>query len=173
MDIADTELAIDELAKMHANWWNDESLNDYDWSFRLCDSPYPEAVVMSYQGGWPAVQEIFAEHITPFVKTLGDKFDEHLPVLMQRLSEPPFTMSHGDYRAENMFFSDGQSPSMMLIDWQLFNRSRGCCDVAYLLSGSITTADREQHEEDLVRRYVAGLGAAGVGDYDLATAWTD
>jgi Ecdysteroid kinase-like family len=173
MLVADMELAVDELARMHGRWWNDESLSDHDWSFRLSDSPYPEAVVVAYQGGWPVVQELFAEDVTDSARALGDRFDELLPVLMSRLSEPPFTMCHGDYRAENMFFLDGQDPALVLVDWQLFVRGRGCSDLAYLVAQSFTTADREEHEQPLVRRYVDGLAAAGITDYGFDAAWTD
>ncbi|MFV1989211.1 MAG: oxidoreductase family protein, partial [Acidimicrobiales bacterium] len=160
MLVSDAELAVDELAKMHASWWNDESLSEYDWSIRLCDSPFSDAVVMTYQGGWPVIQDMFAEHVTDSVQALGDRFDALLPGLMARLSEPPFTMSHGDYRAENMFFLDGEDPGLVLVDWQLSFRARGGCDLAYLLSGSLQTADRQAHEEHLVRRYADGLLAA-------------
>ena len=57
------------------------------------------------------------------MKQFGDRFTELLPNIVSRLSEPPFTLSHGDYRADNFFFGDDDD--LVVCDWQLIDRSRG------------------------------------------------
>jgi hypothetical protein len=167
---ADAELAIDELARMHARWWNHPDLEAVP---RLCDSPYPEAVSAAFVGAWGPIQEICDGLITPEVLALGDRFANLIPTLMTELSEPPWTLSHGDYRLDNMFFSDDPARPLVLVDWQLYDRSRGPRDLSYLLSQSMEPTLRAGCERALVERYVAGLVANGVDDYEVEQAWSD
>jgi hypothetical protein len=167
---ADAELAIDELARLHARWWNDPALESVP---RLCDAPYPDAVCAAFAGAWVPIQEICEGLVTPEVRALGDRFTELIPTLMTRLAEPPWTLSHGDYRLDNLFFSDDPDRPLVAIDWQLYDRSRGPRDLSYLLSQSMEPDARAACERALVERYCARLAALGVGDYDDETAWAD
>jgi hypothetical protein len=166
----DAELAIDQLATLHASWWNHPGLESVP---RLCDSPYPEAVSAAFAGAWEPVQQVCEGLVTPTVKALGDRFTDLIPGLMARLSEPPWTLSHGDYRLDNMFFSDDPDRPLVVIDWQLYDRSRGPRDLSYLLSQSMEPDLRAASERGLVERYVAALEANGVTGYDVEQAWSD
>lgn len=167
---ADAELAVDQLAMLHASWWNDPALESVP---RLCDSPYPEAVSAAFVGAWGPIQEICEGLVTPAVRALGDRFADLIPTLMARLSEPPWTLSHGDYRLDNLFFSDDPQRPLVVIDWQLYDRSRGPRDLSYLLSQSMEPAARAACERALVKRYLGALDAGGVRGYELDTAWFD
>ena len=167
---ADAELAIDQLARLHACWWNHPGLESVP---RLCDSPYPEAVAAAFAGAWEPIQQVCAGLVTPAVKALGDRFVDVIPVLMGQLSEPPWTLSHGDYRLDNLFFSDDPNRPLVVIDWQLYDRSRGPRDLSYLLSQSMEPTMRAGCERALVERYVAALATNGVADYDVEPAWAD
>ena len=131
---ADAELAIDQLARLHARWWNHPDLESV---LRLGDSPFPEAVSAAFASAWEPIQEVCTGLVTPNVKALGDRFVDLIPGLMKQLSEPPWTLSHGDYRLDNMFFSDDPTRPLVLVDWQLYDRSRGPRDLSYLLSQSM------------------------------------
>ena len=167
---ADAELAIDELARFHARWWNHPDLESV---LHLGDSPFPEAVAAAFAGAWGPIQEICSGLVTPDVKALGDRFVDLIPGLMARLSEPPWTLSHGDYRLDNMFFSDDPDRPLVLVDWQLYDRSRGPRDLSYLLSQSMEPAQRAACERALVERYVDVLVANGVTGYGVEQAWAD
>ncbi len=167
----EAELAIDRLAEFHAGFWNDDALIGNGWLGALNDSPFPEAVGFSFAQAWGQVQELFPDQIPADVKAFGDRFTEELPRLLDELSKPPFTLSHGDYRLDNIFFYG--NGDMAVCDWQLVDRSRGARDVAYFLTHSLTVEDRERLERPLVERYVARLAAHGIADYDVDTAWHD
>lgn len=169
---ADAEMAVDHLAAFHAGWWNDETLAEQHWLPRLCDSPLPEAVMFSFEQSWGPVQELFPGRVPDDVRAFGDRYPEIGSELMARLSEPPFTLSHGDYRLDNMFFFDDRG-FMALCDFQLIDRSRGARDLTYFLTQSLTVEDRERLERPLVERYVAGLESHGVTDYGFDRAWED
>jgi hypothetical protein len=170
--VADAELAVDRLADLHAGFWSHPMLEQSDWLRRLCDSPFPESVVFSYQQSWEPAQQLFGDRMVPEIKDLGDRFDVMFPKLCERLSEPPMTLSHGDYRLDNMFFFDDK-PDVVLCDWQLVDRSRGARDLTYFLTQSLTTACRAEHQARLIQRYVDRLAAGGVSGYDFDTVWED
>lgn len=176
-DREDAEAAIDALADFHAGYWNDEALAETDWLGALCDAPFPDAITMSYDQSWAPVQELFGDYLTPEVKDFGDRFTELLPDLVTRLSEGPFTLSHGDYRLDNIFFGagdpDADRSSLKVCDWQLVDRSRGARDLAYFTSQSLIPELRAEIERSLVERYVTRLATRGVDDYPFDVAWHD
>ncbi len=174
-DRADAEAAIDALADFHAGFWNDTSLASSAWLGALSDAPFPDAIAMSYDQSWGPVQELFGEHLTPEVRAFGDRYTELLPDLVARLSAAPYTLSHGDYRLDNIFFSTSPDADVALrvCDWQLVDRSRGARDLAYFLSQSLIPELRAEIERPLVARYVDRLAQAGVDDYPVEVAWDD
>lgn len=170
--IADARLAVSRLADLHASFWNDSEVESADWMGRLCDSPFPEGVVFSFQSSWGPAQELFADLLPSYIRALGDRFDVLLPRLMAALSTGPLTLSHGDFRIDNLFFND-ETGDLAVCDWQLVDRSRGARDLAYFMTQSLTSADRAEHERELVTIYTERLAANGVGGYDFDTCWHD
>ena len=86
----------------------------------------------------------------------------------------PVTLTHGDFRMENLLY--GVSPDhypVAVIDWQGPLKSKGIFDVALFLGQSTQTEVRRQHEKALLERYLAGLQAGGVRDYDFDQLWED
>ena len=71
----------------------------------------------------------------------------------------PWTVVHGDFRADNLLFGGGR---VVVVDWQTVGLGPGASDLSYLLGASLTPDARREHEGDLVDRYVDGLVAQGV-----------
>jgi hypothetical protein len=162
--------AVERLADLHASFWDDDEVGSADWIGALGDSPLPEAAVASYQASWGPAQERFGELMPDPIKAAGAGFGEVLPVLMQRLSKAPTTLSHGDYRLGNMVFL---TKDVAVRDWHLIERSRGARDLAYFIVGSLTPADRAKHEISLLAAYQSRLLANGVTDYHSRMCWED
>ena len=81
-----------------------------------------------------------------------------------RLARPPFTLIHGDARADNIFFcdvDDGGAPSVRAIDWQAVRRGRGAYDLAYFMATSLSAEVRRAIQDGLTRAYADALTAAG------------
>jgi aminoglycoside phosphotransferase (APT) family kinase protein len=113
--------------------------------------------------------------ITEQIQQFGEWAAIELRPVMQRLFyEPPLTVIHHDFQADNLLF--GRVPDsvpLVVIDWQMLVRGRGPVDLAYLLSGSMDPEDRRRHELDLLTRYAVQLEAAGVSDYDAVQCLQD
>jgi hypothetical protein len=157
--LADARPAIRTLAKLHACFWDDASLDGADFVRRLCDDPYPGAVAFAYDTAWPRVQEFFPELITDRVKQFGDGYAARIPALFEKLCEPPLVLAHGDWRLDNLFFTpDGD---VIAVDWQLIDRSVGPRDLAYLVTESINVTDPAEYRTAFAT-YLADLADFGV-----------
>ena len=93
--------------------------------------------------------------------------------LLERLSEPPLTLLHGDYRLDNLFFDPGAEDPVVAIDWQICGLGRSPYDIAYFMSQSLTPEDRKAADEQVLRTYYDSLRAGGVEDYTYDQCWED
>lgn len=85
-----------------------------------------------------------------------------------RLARPPFTLVHGDARADNLFFGDsenGGAAAVRAIDWQAARLGRGAYDLAYFMATSLDAGLRRALQDDLARAYSDALTAAGCECY--------
>jgi hypothetical protein len=159
------------LADHHAGFWNETGLDGEPWLRRLADARLVDPFVAAFRATWPLVRSRFAHDLDERIVTLGDRFADLMPALAADLSQPPCTLSHGDFRLDNMFFC--RPGRVRLCDWQLTDRSRGPRDLAYFLTQSLTPAARAEWERPLVDLYLERLAHQGVAGYDAAQAWHD
>jgi hypothetical protein len=155
-------LAIDRLAVHHAAFWLDEDIGEMRWLPPLDDPQIVGAVQFAFQGGWSVLAASVTDLASPEIASLCGRFPEVIPQLMSELSRPPYTLAHGDYRVDNMFF---ENADIALVDWQLVCRARGPYDLGYFTTQSLTVDQRREWEPDLVARYGDGLAANGVTGY--------
>jgi hypothetical protein len=165
---ADGMAVVGALARLHATFWDDAELDDVAWP-HLATPPYPSLLADAFRQAWPVIADRWAGQLpAPFVR-IGERFADDLPGLMARLSEPPVTLSHGDFRLDNIFVGE----RVAACDWQLNDRSRGGRDLGCFLSQSLTPATRAKIEADAIDAYVAELARHGVTGYASANAWLD
>ena len=86
--------------------------------------------------------------------------------------EAPRTVTHGDYRLDNMLFgtAEGGYP-LAVVDWQTPGRGAALSDASYFLGAGLLPDDRRAHEVDLLRRYHEQLQAGGVHDFSWDACW--
>jgi hypothetical protein len=169
---ADDEIAaaVATAARLHATWWDSPSVSGWAWL------PSQAALI----GGtlerapelYPAFAEAWSGDFSDEELKLGEKVTLHLGPLVEAIDHPPFTLVHGDYRLDNLFFSsDGD---VAVIDWQLpFRGFSGAFDVALLLASSLTPEDRNRLMASLEQTYLEELargGVTGFGQDELRTA---
>jgi len=156
------EPAIRTIARLHADWWESPKLAEHPWLLKLSDDPYPFAVGMAFDAGWPVVQEYMADYMTPAVKQLGDGFSARLAATFAKVCDGPLTLSHADWRLDNLFFTDDPKNPVIAVDWQLIDRSCGPRDVAYLVTQSLELASANEYIEalDIYLDELASLGVA-------------
>jgi hypothetical protein len=164
----DAELPIRELAKFHATWWESPELQRIDWLWPFNHSVREQGVGLSYRHSWGPFVQNWGKRVPAPLLEMGEVFPDKLPKLLARLAARPVTITHGDYRLDNMFFgtADGAVP-FAIVDWQIISAGNGLFDVAYFLANGMRPEDRRAAEMDLLRMYHGILVERGVRDYDF------
>ncbi len=168
MTVDDADRAIDAMARWHAQWWSKaEDLATDGRTVHLRDPIYPAVLPLVFGEGW---DKLTAEHDIPAeIQSIGPRFSDAIPGLLQDLGASPTTMCHGDYRADNILFGDDGEP--VLLDFQLIGTGAGAYDLAYFITQSLRSEDAEAHEQRLFGRWCDGLEAAGVSGLDRDAEW--
>jgi aminoglycoside/choline kinase family phosphotransferase len=167
----DTELAIDQLARLHAPFW--ERTQDLDWVPHIHGSYHAEGLVMMATNGWDPMVRHFGAHIPESVRAGRDAVLAAIPAMQAQMNVKPITLVHGDFRMDNVLFGQktGQDP-IVILDWQGPLKAKSIVDVAVLLGQNTHTDVRRTHERALIERYVSGLASLGV-QYPFESAWED
>ena len=151
--------AIDVLARHHAAWFQHPLLPGLTWMPGL-DDPAILTLGPIFEVGWPLFLERYGNELPARCLRWCEQFVVTIPEWIKGHFHEPVTMTHGDFRLDNLFFShDG---GVAVIDWQLCMRGPGQADLVYFCANNLTVEMRRAHEDELIARYVAGLHAAGV-----------
>ncbi len=171
---AEVDLAIRDLASFHASWWEDPRVAELDWMPALNDPVIVGTLMQAYQDTWDQFLERFEAQLTSSMLRTAERFGKHCESVVDRLAEPPRTITHGDYRLDNMFFGTaGGEPVLTMIDWQISTKGRGVFDVAYFLTGTLEPDERRSKEMGHLKRYHQDLVNGGVGDYSFEQCFLD
>ncbi len=161
------------MARTHARFWNDPALPEHPWLPEPNHSVIIDLIEESSESAWWLFLSQFGAHMPSSLVRLGDRLVRDRTVL-DRLSEPPWTLVHGDLRAHNVVFEDTQSAEpLAVIDWQTVMRGRPAIDLAGLFVSSLSPADRRIAEAELLPAYHARLVAEGVIGYAYEACWRD
>ena len=153
------ERSIDVLGRHHAAWFEDPRLASWTWMPGL-DDPAIFSLQQTFAVGWPAFLERFGGELPARCLRWCEQFVDQIPQWIEGHFDDPVTLTHGDFRLDNLFFlGDG---SVAVIDWQLSMRAPGQADLVYFCANNLTVEMRRAHEDALIERYVAGLHAGGV-----------
>ncbi|MGB8857804.1 MAG: phosphotransferase [Ilumatobacteraceae bacterium] len=154
--------AIDVLARHHAAWFEHPLLASLTWMPGL-DDPAILTLGPTFEIGWPIFLSRFGDELPARCLRWCEQFVSGIPDWIVGHYDEPITITHGDFRLDNMFFhEDG---TVAVIDWQLCMRAPGQADLVYFCANNLTIDMRRAHEDDLIERYVAGLHANGVPEH--------
>lgn len=162
--IPDARAAIEAVARFHARYWENDALDALEWMPRM-DSDGMKIGEVIYNSSIDGFKAVFEQAIDPACADIIDRFGPNVPGLLDRMAAMPNTISHFDFRLDNLFFGD--DGRVQMIDFQTSAKGGGVYDVGYLLSQSVGTDDRRAHEDELLRLYHDTLVAEGVTDYPL------
>lgn len=165
--------AIHALAPSHARFWNAVDANQADW---LTDLGVPQLSHITKQIYGASVDRVLAtcpEVFSPLTAGIARRLADYITPFWQRMSSAPRTLTHGDYRLDNLLFPTEAGEGPVVLDWQICGKGRGSFDVGYFISQSLTPALRRSIERDLVRTYCELLKSHGVQGYGFEECWND
>jgi hypothetical protein len=166
--VAQAELAMEQIARLHAPRWGDPTLEDY--AFLSGRGTMTREV---YAMLWQGFLGRYCDILEPDLLELGHRLERRFGMYAR-----PYpglrTVTHGDFRLDNVLLGekDGR-PTMTVVDWQTVGLGCGTLDVAYFIGAGLLPETRRKHERDLVERYHEALCEGGVRDYSLDELWHD
>ena len=98
----------------------------------------------------------------------GRFIDDNYRAVARLIDTPPHTVMHGDAHPGNIYFRNGEAG---LLDWQAVRRGHPSRELAYTMITSMTTADRQACESELLDDYRRALAAAGGPELDRDELW--
>lgn len=158
-----------EVAKLHAAFARPGALDGLGW-LPLHDHFFDAG----FADHWPAFARFYELRIGRDGVRLGERVVRNMRWLEERIAARPVTLIHGDLRADNLLTGDGDPcAEVVILDWQLVNRSLAAIDVARMLGGSEPAAERRGHQLEVCAAWHEALLRAGQTDYAFEDALTD
>ncbi len=165
--------AFDAATGTFVLWWGKVETEELDW-IPHANAPVHRSAEDSYQKSLGPCLNIFGHRVPDSVRPVMEKLATNVCYLLDRASEPPCTIVHGDFRYDNLFFAEEPGKRMLtVIDWQIMSRARGPYDLGYFLSQSVQTDARRAREKDLLAQYYQTLLDNGVKDYSREDCFQD
>lgn len=161
-DAATARTAVLELARLHGPRWGDPALADIEWiSQRSAEGT--DQLVMLWDMFLPGFLATYGTYLNGEQLALVERFGGARLRAWVEGRVPPFTVTHGDYRLDNLMFATaaGGSP-IATVDWQSPGHGLAATDVSYFLGAGPLPDVRREIERDLVHDYGAALGQYGV-----------
>jgi hypothetical protein len=163
----EAELALRELAGLHAAWWEHPDLDRLGEWLPSVGDPYFDLIKGAYTAGLPKLAPVFGHLLSDHVIELAARNLERWDVALKAgMDRTPHTFVHGDFRLDNMMFEDAPTGvKLTVLDWQLPFRANPMCDVVYFLVGNLDPERRRAEQDHLLHVYHDALLAAGVAGY--------
>lgn len=166
-------LAVREVAKMHAKWWQDPTLAEQNWllpfkSERLINS------YDAYEVAWSKMRDVLVPVLGPEQIRICDGLNEYLPTVLSELDKMPVTLLHGDFHAGNLMWDRiGTPETVWAVDWQVSGRGPIVLDVSMLLGMGVPTNELQSVREVYLPEYHAALLNAGIDQYEYGQFLND
>lgn len=178
------ECVIDTLAQHHGYWWNHALLAGatFEIGYWSRNAERFALYLKRRLVSWDSLVANEAAWFPDDLRELYERVFERLEQHWQRYLEPHFqartnlTLVHGDaYFANFLCPNDPSAGTTYLLDWQEPTADIGGYDLVNLCATFWTSEQRQaaQREQQILRRYHAGLQACGVRDYTWPDLLTD
>lgn len=173
VSVEQAQLVVDEAARLHAPFWSDPEIAKLDWIKQTPAArhalPAPAAIADAAR----AFCVRFASALTDAATRACLRYSERVE-FYRAIPRKAKTIAHYDFRPDNMMFAtrEGGRP-VTILDWQTLSHAAGADDLAYFLAGALPPASLEQHEPELLDRYLGELQRLGITNYNQAELHRD
>jgi hypothetical protein len=169
--LADAELAVVSIGGVHGRHWGVQAPT-FDFLGRSDDTSRAAMLVQILQGTWPGFLERYEHRLPTGSVPLGERLIGAVGAWGEA-RKGPTTLTHGDYRLDNLLFGDSPTRWCAAVDWQTPALGPGIADVAYFVGAGLSVDDRRAHERALVSQWYDTVAAAGadLDGFSEAQAW--
>ncbi len=166
-----TRRAIRAIARLHGAYWNrtdQPPLNRFTDSF---STRRRMLIQLVYLSNLAPTLERFGGYFSDDMRRLAEIYASRIDSQIVRIAAGPKTLSHGDFRLDNIFFAADGRDEIALIDWQVSGLRSPLFDVAFFLVGSVTTEVRRRIEREVLEEYTEIIGEMGVKGFTFEACW--
>jgi hypothetical protein len=164
--LQDAQHSVDMLARFHATFWRSPLLQK-PWLIHQDDNA---AVTQRlFERAFPVFEQRFHDQIDDHTRGVLEALLARGPDLLRRVAAGPTTLTHGDFRMDNIAFFDGAPDPAAMLDFQAITVGHPLTDVAYFLRPNMNPEVINPNEDALLRRYHDALVQHGVTDYPFET----
>ena len=164
----EAKIAIRAAARLHGRYW-DQVASSLIARFPDFWKRHRRLVELTYLVHLPAALDGMGDLFSNEMRRLAQGYGPCIADHIDDMTTGPKTLTHGDFRLNNMFFDGG----FAVIDWQHCSVRNGLFDVTQFLSNGVAPDIRRDIERELIEEYYGVVRGMGVEDLTLAKCWRD
>lgn len=165
ISVEQVRTAFQQVARMHARWWNDDFLKQDPAIVQLDDIDRWRTAASGVVAAIDTVRSLVGSQCEASVEVVT-LYEQRLEDLVQFWQTRPFTLAHSDFHGKQMFFpNDEGKGKFALIDFQYPLAGPGAYDVSRLLNLGLAADQRTASQTQLIDGYLEELAANGVENY--------
>lgn len=164
---------LDQLARLHAKWWDSSWLDQLGW------------LQITFVRNTPGVRWFESHSEDQLRHYIELPRGDAMPVqtrdparifkafwtLVDGMAAGPRCLLHGDAHIGNSYLLPNGSAGYL--DWQVVRQGCWAHDVAYYLASALPVELRRRHERELLAEYLERLGHYGATPPDFDRAWLE
>lgn len=167
----DARRAIRGIAKLHGSFWNKTDHSRLSGFYKVLDPKYRPILQIVYLVNLLPTLRNFGKYFSKELSQIAEKFGPRFADYISDMAVGPQTLTHGDFRLENIFYGDDEQDEISVIDWQVSGINSPLYDVSYFLSSSVTTEVRRKVEHESLAEYHDIVCSMGARDFTLDDCW--
>lgn len=169
--VGDIREALTHLARIHANFWGDSRLEDYDWIVQPTNLANPPPFKSRWASNLALAKQRYRNQLSDYVWSTCDKSLAYWDEIMICMSQDTHTLVHTDPHLGQMFFPTDELPRFVLFDWQNPSKGWAAEDVIHAIVCDLDIDDRRAHEAELINYYFDCLCQRGISDLTRERFW--
>jgi hypothetical protein len=169
--IGDIQIALPQLAKIHAQFWGDPRLQQFDWVVKPTEPGSSCALKADWADNLGKVKNDYHNLWPDRAWSVCDRILENWDDIMRCMNRDTHTLIHTDAHLGQMFFPTEDLPRYILFDWQYPCKSLAAEDVIHLIVEETSIEERRELEAGFVDLYYRSLCNAGVTDLSRERFW--
>ena len=171
-DVERTRRAVRGAAELHGQFWDRLDRPPLSHFLASVGQQRPWLSQLIYLICLAPCLERFGSLFPDRMRNLAEAFGPRVADHMRNLATGPQTLTHGDFRLDNMFFTATGRKDFTVIDWQTSGLiGDGLYDLAYFMTTSVSTEVRRGIEREALMEYCDVLRGAGVKHFTFEQCW--
>lgn len=166
---------IDNLVKLHTQFWNKELQTTFPFLSKNNASKFNPSWTDYITKNWDTFKSIWKCLLSEKQIDVGNKIVRNFQKIQNSLSQKPLTLCHGDVKSGNIFFKEIAKDNYIpyFIDWQYIANGKGVQDVVFFLIESFDCDIMHIYTPIIKNYYYAMLLKSNIKDYSYEEYNTD